>query len=245
MLSRNAPDAGLLAAKLFNIERRSMLDVHPPEHGINGLRDFLIHLLTITIGLLIALGLEASVEAMQHRSERREWETTLRQELAQNRATLIAIEKESERELDRFARSLQFLEELRAGKKGDARVLAVDFNVEPLQSAGWHTASATGALSYMDYGEVQRFSEAYQGQQLFEDTVARAFGHFALWATYIRRGQDLGAMKPQDVEGAIGSLRQVMADTKTMSDLTRGTLLMYDAALQHSSRASTRSGQEN
>lgn len=32
-----------------------MLEVHPPHHSISGWRDFLLHLLTITIGLLIAL----------------------------------------------------------------------------------------------------------------------------------------------------------------------------------------------
>jgi hypothetical protein len=41
-----------------------MLDVHAPEHRIHGFRDFLVHLLTITVGLLIALSLEASVGAM-------------------------------------------------------------------------------------------------------------------------------------------------------------------------------------
>ena len=40
-----------------------MLDVHAPEHGIHGMRDFFVHLLTITAGLLIALALEAGVEA--------------------------------------------------------------------------------------------------------------------------------------------------------------------------------------
>lgn len=88
-----------------------MLDVHPPEHGIHGVRDFFIHLLTITVGLLIALGLEASVEALHHRGERLEAEATLREELNQNRATLIAIQKQSDRELEGYARSLDFLEE--------------------------------------------------------------------------------------------------------------------------------------
>ena len=55
-----------------------MLDVHAPEHGIHGVRDFFVHLLTISVGLLIAVGLEASVEALHHRSERKEAEATLR-----------------------------------------------------------------------------------------------------------------------------------------------------------------------
>lgn len=39
-----------------------MLDVHPPHHAIRGWKDFLLHLLTITIGLLLALSLEGWLE---------------------------------------------------------------------------------------------------------------------------------------------------------------------------------------
>ena len=209
-----------------------MLDVHPPHHGISGVRDFFIHLLTITVGLLIALGLEAGVEAVQHRHERKEAEATLREELTQNRVTLGSIQKESNRELDALADVLKFLEDLREGKKGDPSVFNMDLYVDPLQSAGWHTASATGALSYMPYPEVQRFSAAYQEQQLFEEAVAKTFSHFTILATYIGKGHDPREMKPQDVESAIGDVRQVMADVKTMSDLTRGTSKVYDDALK-------------
>jgi hypothetical protein len=34
-----------------------MLDVHEPEHPIHGVPDFLLHLCTIAVGLLIAFGL--------------------------------------------------------------------------------------------------------------------------------------------------------------------------------------------
>jgi hypothetical protein len=39
-----------------------MLDVHAPHQSAHTLKDFLIHIAAITIGLLIALGLEATVE---------------------------------------------------------------------------------------------------------------------------------------------------------------------------------------
>ncbi len=39
-----------------------MLDVHPPEHTPHTWRDFFLHIATIVIGLLIAIGLEQSVE---------------------------------------------------------------------------------------------------------------------------------------------------------------------------------------
>ena len=47
-----------------------MLDVHPPHHPTHTWRDFFIHIATIVIGLLIAIGLEQSVEAIHHRHQR-------------------------------------------------------------------------------------------------------------------------------------------------------------------------------
>jgi hypothetical protein len=39
-----------------------MLDVHPPHHAASTWRDFFIHIATIVIGLLIAIGLEQTVD---------------------------------------------------------------------------------------------------------------------------------------------------------------------------------------
>jgi hypothetical protein len=46
-----------------------MLDVHPPHEPIHTWRGFLIHIATITIGLLIAIGLEQLVEHLHHRQQ--------------------------------------------------------------------------------------------------------------------------------------------------------------------------------
>jgi hypothetical protein len=42
---------------------RPMLDVHAPHEPIHTWKNFFIHLATISIGLLIAIGLEQTVEA--------------------------------------------------------------------------------------------------------------------------------------------------------------------------------------
>ena len=44
-----------------------MLDVHPPHHAVSTWRDFFIHVATICVGLLIAIGLEQTVEFFHHR----------------------------------------------------------------------------------------------------------------------------------------------------------------------------------
>jgi len=49
-----------------------MLDVHPPHHAANSWRDFFIHIATIVVGLLIAVGIEQTVEYFHHNHQRLE-----------------------------------------------------------------------------------------------------------------------------------------------------------------------------
>jgi hypothetical protein len=209
-----------------------MLDVHAPEHKIHGTRDFFLHLFTITIGLLIALALEAAAEAIHHRHQRQEAETTIRQELSDNRSKLLKVQANTASEIKNLNLALAFVEDLRSGQKDDPRNIQLGFNVEPLQSAGWTTASATGALSFMPYAEAQKFATAYHEQQNYEDAVTRALGHYEVLDTYLTPHTDPRDMKPQDVENAIPDLRQALADLNAMADWGRGTLGTYDEALK-------------
>ena len=65
-----------------------MLDVHPPHQAAHTWKDFLIHIATIVIGLLIAIGLEQTVEAIHHANERRQLIAELREEAQSNHLTL-------------------------------------------------------------------------------------------------------------------------------------------------------------
>jgi hypothetical protein len=47
-----------------------MIDIHPPQHAAITRRDFFIHLGIVVLGILIAIGLEQTVEALHHRQER-------------------------------------------------------------------------------------------------------------------------------------------------------------------------------
>ena len=46
-----------------------MLDVHAPHESVRTWKDFLIHIAAIAVGLLIALGLEQTVEYFHHRHQ--------------------------------------------------------------------------------------------------------------------------------------------------------------------------------
>ena len=49
-----------------------MIDVHSPHHTPQGWRDFFIHIATIVVGLVIAVSLEQSIEAIHRHHQRRQ-----------------------------------------------------------------------------------------------------------------------------------------------------------------------------
>jgi hypothetical protein len=76
-----SPHAG--AGKTSEISA-PMLDVHAPHEPINTWKGFVLHIATIVIGLLIAVGLEQTVEYFHHRHEVREAREALVAEHAEN-----------------------------------------------------------------------------------------------------------------------------------------------------------------
>ncbi|HZQ42334.1 MAG TPA: hypothetical protein VFA99_03740 [Acidobacteriaceae bacterium] len=65
-----------------------MIDIHPPQHGSITLRDSFIHLFIVIVGILIAIGLEQTVELIHHARQRQELQADLRAEAENNRAII-------------------------------------------------------------------------------------------------------------------------------------------------------------
>jgi hypothetical protein len=65
-----------------------MLDVHPPHSPTHTWKDFLIHIATIVVGLLIAVGLEQTVEHFHHQHQSHELVAQLQTESESNQVIL-------------------------------------------------------------------------------------------------------------------------------------------------------------
>ena len=57
------------------------MDIHPPEGPTNSLKDFAIHIVVVTIGILIALGLEGVREMVYAHTLVRETRENFRREI--------------------------------------------------------------------------------------------------------------------------------------------------------------------
>ena len=62
-----------------------MLDVHAPHETIHTWKTFLTHIAAIVVGLIIAVGLEQTVEFFHHRDQREQLEAALRRDGEANR----------------------------------------------------------------------------------------------------------------------------------------------------------------
>lgn len=69
-----------------------ILDVHPPHEPTHTWTDFFIHISTICVGLLIAIGLEQSVEAIHRHGERSDLVESLQHESEQILRDAIRVE---------------------------------------------------------------------------------------------------------------------------------------------------------
>lgn len=209
-----------------------MLDVHAPHEPIHGYKDFFLHLFTITVGLLIALGLENAVEAWHHRQQRREAEATIRQELEENRTQMLAVQSKVHAELDAMTKVLTFVEDRSAGRPGNASGLTLSFSEVPMQDSAWRTAASTGVLSYMEYGEVQRYALAYKEQDMFELLQQQTLDEYLQLDSYVVKGFDPATIRPEVTQAALPDVRRALAHLGGMLDVSRGALKAYDDALK-------------
>lgn len=209
-----------------------MLDVHVPEHGINGFRDFFLHLFTITIGLLIALGLEAGVEAIHHRHQREEAETLIRREIQNNLKDLHEGTPGLIAELHQMSAVLKTLEARTQSQPGTLHDSDFVFREGPMQDAAWRTASSTGALSYMDYAEVERFSDAYKEQALLQAMEERALEDYLQLLPVLSNNSTKGVVSPETAKEAIPYTRHAIAHLSGMMNVGAGTIGTYEAALK-------------
>ena len=142
-----------------------MLDVHPPHRAIEGVGEFFLHLFTITIGLLIAVGIEGAVERHQHRELAAQARNTMTAEIRKNSQNVADALKDIDSEQQKLKDNLARVRKVQVNPQDPgAKNMSLDisFNTTGLEDTGWRTAQVTGALAYMPYAESERYTSIYR-----------------------------------------------------------------------------------
>lgn len=135
-----------------------MLDVHP-VHTVRGWRDFFVHIATIVVGLLIAVGLEQLVEFVHHSHQLADTRRALRLEREENYKTLTAQTSAWRREVAELQNNLLVLQYLQqhpgTPQEKLPGVLVWRFSSLQFATAVWDAANTSGVVALMPRQEIE------------------------------------------------------------------------------------------
>jgi hypothetical protein len=142
-----------------------MLDVHALQEPVHTLKGFFIHIATIVIGLLIAIGLEQTVEVLHHRHQVAETREALRSELDQNRRAYADRISEFHRQTAALLNNIIVLRYVL--QHSDARqeslpgILVWHAVRGDFTESAWKTAQQSNVTALMPQDELRRYTLTY------------------------------------------------------------------------------------
>ena len=152
------------------------MEIHAPGRLPASVREFLVHIAIVTIGILIALSLEGGLEWWHHRELALDTRERLRSELHGNQDSVRTVIKTLGPARMRYVHAMQVVSDLNSEENAkDAAALFGEgqgnvgngISYAFFNTAAYTTAQVTGALSYMDYDEVLQYANAYDLQAVY------------------------------------------------------------------------------
>jgi hypothetical protein len=211
-----------------------MLDVHPPEHTPHSWRDFFIHIVTITIGLLIALGLEGSVEWMHHRHLVAEARENIEREIRDNQQLLPQNLNSMQKDAARMKQNIETIRLLRAHPKDFKGTIQYNVAWSSFTDSAWRTARDTGALSYMPYDQVQDFSQLYAQQQYVNTLGVAVFTDQSKASSPIFAENTIEQLTPADVDRLMNNTTTLYVQIQALQEILGQLQKDYtDASTEH------------
>jgi hypothetical protein len=196
-----------------------MLEVHPIHLKIKGFKDFLLHLLTITIGLLIALGLEGVVEWRHHRLLVDEAEAGLHNEITQNWHSIRYLRKAILSQQNELDADLKSLERMRTHRNAPQEHLSVTFKLQSFDDVRWKTAQTTGAFTLMPYEDAKKYSDIYEIQSQFYVVEQQAVDDALYAESLVVAQRDNQDLTPAQMDAATQSVGMIQMRLLLLSSL--------------------------
>jgi len=204
------------------------MDLHVPEAPIRSVKDFLLHIGIVTVGILIALGLEQLVEARHRVHVASDAVHSFRDELRDDREQVREV-------LDAMPKLRATIDEEIARLDGPpargsprATIHYPGVYLDLVSSASWDTAIATQALTELPYASVKPYAEAYGVLRLFLDAERSGLD---AWESLRRFGSDPAALSPEQRRALVEQLRRYESHTYLIEMIGKSALQSCERAL--------------
>ncbi|HEY4009714.1 MAG TPA: hypothetical protein VGM11_06150 [Acidobacteriaceae bacterium] len=166
-----------------------MIDIHPPHHAATTRRDFFIHLTTVVLGILIAIGLEQTVEYLHHRHLANEATRALLEERHSDEVANDFNIFGTERHEHELLHDLAVLRALRAHQPLPPGPFIVRHVNYIYATEEWRKIHQSGTINYLT-GNIGFINYRYEMQDSFEDLLTHSNQDLSRAASVLRSPTD-------------------------------------------------------
>lgn len=203
------------------------MEVHPAHHAPRTWSEFFLQLVTITIGLFIALTLQAGVESLHHRHLVREARDNLRREMQINRNHFAENVQNLEKNRRQMAHDIDVLRDLRGGTPIERNALAWRWDWNGFIDVSWKTARDTGAVSYMSFDLINAYADLYSQQDYVNAQALIILNEEPESAAFLQIAKGPSALSPSDIQSMLISLAESDIRLATLQNLMKPLDEMY------------------
>jgi hypothetical protein len=193
------------------------MEIHGPEGPTNSFKDFAIHIVIVTIGILIALGLEGIRETIYIHRIVRDARENFHVELVGNRRNL---DRELKNDKETLIKLDQIIADLPKLRKDPATLRDRVAKIYPsgyfFSSSRWESALSTGALGHMSVDEVNRYAEVNFLVHAYTTLESQANTDWQQLEAYFSAHQN---PNPQEMDTGVEKLFLYRADTRSLKQV--------------------------
>ena len=209
------------------------MDVHSPHRSITSFKEFVRELVTITAGILIALSLEGLLTWRHHRDLVREARANILGELQTNQYQLTNEQRDLNTMEEDLRALITLVHQLESHSAHVPKAVPFVWSLAELHATSWDSAQSTGALSYMLYEEVKRYTEVYDLQRDFRAGQQHGFGaSLEVEGLETLLGREDQSLTPDDLTDAERKLGLVRANVAALKELSAALQRLYAGALR-------------
>ena len=191
-----------------------MLDVHPAHHAASTWREFFIHIATIVLGLIIAVGLEQTVEYFHHRHQIAETREALRSERELNRKVMQQLVAEFRLRTTVMQANLADFHYLQQhpGAPIDRLPTTINWHNNPGQfnESVWTTAQQGQILTLFPPEEVRAYGRLYRALETASGSLAAWRAASSEARAYTVDVSSPSALTPAEIQEQIRLTRDVL-----------------------------------
>ena len=200
-----------------------MFDIHPAHHAANSWKEFFVHIATIVIGLLIAVGLEQTVEYFHHRHLASEARASIQRELIENVSIgqgngngLLAEEKSLEKDLQLLDSGTSDAQTLQA--------LQYSWDLHKPEDAAWSAARIDGSIALIPSNEIGAANYFYSSNIELAPLLFAYFTDIDTASAILDHCRAIGKLPPEE-RGQLRTLTvSAMGRAKVLSRILREQL---------------------